>query len=351
MSRLPQLPDGFQDIDFNDAAHHAKDNRECIRLLGLAFLQQCHTVSEVANLLSVSNDSVHGWLRRFKTGGISAMQDKGGRGRKPVIPEDSHSTFKEAVLQLQEQKRGGRIVGRDVLAMLDHDFQTQCNLRTVYKLMHRVKLSWISGRSKHPKQNLDEQEAFKKNFAQEVKTVLPSSANHKAIDVWFQDEARFGQQNSISRVWAPTGSRPGLIRQQQYEYAYLFGAVCPEQDKAIGLVLPNANSKGLSLHLDEIAQATETGHHAVVILDRAGFHMAESLPRYENLSLLRLPPCAPELNSSEALWEWMREHDLSNMAFDSYEDIVDTCCDAWNKLRNEAGRLRSLCSRRWAVIP
>ena len=162
MSRLPQLPDGFQDINFNDAARHAKDNRECIRLLGLAFLQQGHTVSEVANLLSVSNDSVHGWLRCFKAGGLSALQDHGGRGRKPVIPEECHSSFKKAVLQLQEQKRGGRIVGRDVLEMLNSDYQTQCNLRTVYKLMHRVKLSWISGRSKHPKQDLDEQEAFKK---------------------------------------------------------------------------------------------------------------------------------------------------------------------------------------------
>ena len=85
-------------------------------------------------------------------------------------------------------------------------------------------------------------------------------------------------------------------------------------------------------------------------MDRAGYHMAEDLPKYENLSLLKLPPCAPELNSSEELWEWLREHDLSNMAFDGYDDIVDCCCEAWNKLRNEPGRLRSLCYRKWAVI-
>ena len=182
-------------------------------------------------------------------------------------------------------------------------------------------------------------------------SVLPPKSQQKIIDVWFQDEARFGQQNSISRVWAPTGSRPGLIRQQQFEYAYMFGAVCPQQDKAIGLVLPNANAKGLVLHLDEISKATQDGHHAVVVLDRAGYHMAQDLPEYGNLNLLRLPPCAPELNSSERLWEWMREHDLSNKAFDSYEHIVDCCCEAWNNLCGEAGRLTSLCSRKWAVMP
>lgn len=181
-------------------------------------------------------------------------------------------------------------------------------------------------------------------------TVVPSEAQRQVIDIWFQDEARFGQQNTISRVWAPTGSRPGLIRQRQFEYAYVFGAVCPQQDKAIGLVLPHANAKGLALHLEQISIATQDGHHAVVVLDRAGFHMAQDIPTYENVTLLRLPACAPELNSSERLWEWMREHELSNKAFEGYEDIVDCCCNAWNKLCSEAGRLFSLCSRQWALM-
>ncbi len=162
MSRGPQLPEGFKEADFQFAARHAQDNRECIRLLGLAFLQQGLSVSEAAALLSVTNDSVHDWLHRFKEGGLPAMKDQGGRGRKPIIPEASHAAFKDAVLHMQEEKDGGRIVGRDVLKMLERDFQQQCDLRTVYKLLHRVKLSWISGRSRHPKQDLEEQEAFKK---------------------------------------------------------------------------------------------------------------------------------------------------------------------------------------------
>lgn len=162
MSRRPQLPKGFENIDFQFAARHADDNRECIRLLGLAFIQQGHSVSETAKLLDVTRDAVHDWLHRFKAGGLAGMKDQGGRGRKPVIPEASHAEFKEAVLQMQEDKQGGRIVGRDVHQLLESDFQAKCELRTVYTLLHRVDLSWISGRSKHPKQNLEEQESFKK---------------------------------------------------------------------------------------------------------------------------------------------------------------------------------------------
>jgi hypothetical protein len=46
------------------------------------------------------------------------------------------------------------------------------------------------------------------------------------VDVWFQDEARFGQQNTTTRIWAEKGTRPRVVQQQQFTYAYLFGAVC-----------------------------------------------------------------------------------------------------------------------------
>lgn len=171
------------------------------------------------------------------------------------------------------------------------------------------------------------------------------------MDIWFQDEARFGQRNTISRVWAEKGSRPGLIRQQQYEYAYVFGAVCPALDKGIALVLPRANSECLALHLNEVDKATKEGHHAIVLMDNAGFHISKELPEYDNLSIVYLPPYSPELNAAERLWEWMREHDLSNRCFACYEDIVEACSNAWNKLCEETGRIASLCSKKWAIIP
>ena len=61
------------------------------------------------------------------------------------------------------------------------------------------------------------------------------------VEIWFQDEARFGQQGSLSRLWALKGTRPRAVRQQQFKYTYLFGAVCPATGNAVGLLLPYAN--------------------------------------------------------------------------------------------------------------
>ena len=41
-----------------------------------------------------------------------------------------------------------------------------------------------------------------------------------------QDESRVGQQGSLTRIWAPTGTRPRKVKQQQFISAYIYGAAC-----------------------------------------------------------------------------------------------------------------------------
>lgn len=73
--------------------------------------------------------------------------------------------------------------------------------------------------------------------------VVPDNLGLEAVEVWFQDEARVGQRGTVTRMWAPKGSRPRVIRQPQFEAACVFGAVCPTQGKAMALVMPKANSE------------------------------------------------------------------------------------------------------------
>jgi hypothetical protein len=77
-----------------------------------------------------------------------------------------------------------------------------------------------------------------KNFAATVAAALPGHAQSKPIEIWFQDEARIGQQGTLTRVWARRGSRPRAPRDRRYDWAYLFGAACPERSVAAALVMP-----------------------------------------------------------------------------------------------------------------
>jgi hypothetical protein len=140
-----------------------------------------------------------------------------------------------------------------------------------------------------------------------VTAILPEGVTMKNVEIWFQDEARVGQRGTVTRIWAGRGSRPRVIRQQQFEYAYIFGAVCPMKDQAVGLVLPTIGTFCMQKHLDEIGKHIEPGNHGVVIFDQAAWHTTKKLKLPENISLLPLPPASPELNPTEQVWQVLRD--------------------------------------------
>lgn len=179
---------------------------------------------------------------------------------------------------------------------------------------------------------------------------MPDGVGLEAVEVWFQDEARVGQRGTLTRMWAPKGSRPRVIRQQQFEAAYVFGAVCPADGKAAALVMPKANSEGMQHHLDLIAGAVTSGKHAVLVVDRAAWHVTEKLLIPNNLSILPLPPYSPELNPVEQIWQQLRQSDWANRCFKNYDEIIDVCCQAWNTFASQPDIVRKLCSRKWALL-
>jgi putative transposase len=181
-----------------------------------------------------------------------------------------------------------------------------------------------------------------------VEETAAKEAPGKPIEIWFQDEARVGQKNKITRRWAKRGTRPSAPRDQRTASAYIFGAICPAEGKGAGLVLPSCDSEAMALHLEEISITVAPGAHAILLLDQAGWHVSKKLPIPDNITLLPFPPKSPELNPVENIWQFMRDNWLSNRIFKSHEDILDHCCFAWNKLIDMPWKIMSIGIRDWA---
>ena len=99
--------------------------------------------------------------------------------------------------------------------------------------------------------------------------------------------------------------------------------------------------------LDQLSEQVATGAHALLVMDRAGWHCANDLVIPENLTPIFLPPYSPELNAIERLWLYLKERFLSHRLWDDYDAIVDSVCRAWQRATGEAGRIKSLCSMEW----
>ena len=105
-----------------------------------------------------------------------------------------------------------------------------------------------------------------------------------------------------------------------------------------------------SVFVTSFSKAVAPGAHALLVLDGAGCHIAKDLNVPDNITLLPLPPYAPELNPIENVWQYLRANKLAITVFDSYAEIVDKCCDAWNFFANDPGLVASITSRSWATV-
>jgi hypothetical protein len=208
----------------------------------------------------------------------------------------------------------------------------------------------ISGRPLHPKSDLAAQEGFKESFAAQACAAISPVSAGRPVEIWFQDEARVGQQGTVARLWAKRGTRPRLKRDRRFTWAYLFGAICPARGTGAAVVMPSVDVEAMNTHLAEISQRVSVGAIALLVLDAAGWHKSSRLVIPDNIVLLSLPPYAPELNPTENVWEYLRDNILSMRIWNTYEAIVDTCCQAWNFLMATPEVITSIGSRDWACV-
>ena len=159
---------------------------------------------------------------------------------------------------------------------------------------------------------------------------------------------RNSQKNKITRRWAKRGSHPSAPKDQRTKWAYIFGAICPAKGKGAGLVMPYADTHAMNEHLKLISTEVDPGAHAVVLLDQAGWHTTPKLNVPGSITLMKLPPRAPELNPVENMWQFIRDNWLSNRVFKTYGDILAHCCEAWNKLTERPWHIRTIGMRQWA---
>ena len=114
--------------------------------------------------------------------------------------------------------------------------------------------------------------------------------------------------------------------------------------------MPFADIEAMQAHLDEIGRTVAKGAHAVLLLDRAGWHTTGRLSVPRNITLILLPSRAPELNPVENVWQYMRANWLSNTVFETYDDIIEAACQAWNRLTALPAVITSIGMRDWAHV-
>jgi putative transposase len=164
----------------------------------------------------------------------------------------------------------------------------------------------------------------------------------------FQDEGRFGLLGTPRRCWAPGGSRPIVGARLERQYLYAFSAVSPHDGVLDSLVLPWVDADIMSLFLTEVARR-HADEFIVMVMDRAGWHIAGRLTVPTNMRLLFLPPYSPELNPAEHLWRALREDCFANHVFVDLNAVEGALTSGLVALESDPERTRSMTGFTWVT--
>lgn len=154
-----------------------------------------------------------------------------------------------------------------------------------------------------------------------IKETKFQSGSFSSINVYFQDESRFGLLTIQRRILTVKGVKPLMPYQHKFKNFYLFGAYSPITGTHFTLELPKCNTDCFQIYLDEFSKQS-ADEFKILILDNGAFHKSVELIVPYNIELLFIPPYSPELNPAEKIWDHFKD-DIAAEVFKTLDDLSD----------------------------
>jgi transposase len=336
------------------AARLEKAGKVVLRLLGIAHILDGRGREESAALVGLPPRNLARAVARYNAEGIAGLKDRTSPGRPSKLSAEQSAELKQIVLAGPEDRENGypEFKVRHVVDVIEKKWGIRMSAEAVRTKLHSLKLEKLVCRPVHHKTDPVAQAEFKTTFPARLAKIAKDHPEANKLEVWVQDEARIGQKGKVVRRWAEKGSSPRAVVHGGFKSAWLFGAFCPERDTGAAVVVEAVSTEAMSAHLAVLSQAVPPKVHAVVLIDGAGFHAkAKDLVVPSNMTLVDIPSYSPELNPAERVWEFLKGGVLAHRLYRTVDEIIDKISWAWQSLINEPGRIRSLCSYSWLMVP
>jgi transposase len=147
------------------------------------------------------------------------------------------------------------------------------------------------------------------------------------VVVFFEDEARFGRISREMACWVRADMVPSVAKQLIREYIYAYAALSPQTGDCFSMISPCCNTEAMNQFLQQLSNQY-CNYRIILILDKAGWHISQTLKIADNIKLMHLNPYSPEQNPVELLWRETRRKYFDNIIFNSLDDVENTLAKA-----------------------
>lgn len=154
----------YKHVNFIKMAKKEPSKRVHERLLGLHHLCNGKNRHEAAAVIGRSDEWLRKWILRYHNGGYDSLIAKKSPGQKTYLTPEEEDELISEILKVQDSRDGGRLIGSEIADLIQKKFNVIYKGTSVYDLLERLGLTWVSSRSRHPKSDEKKQKAFKKTF-------------------------------------------------------------------------------------------------------------------------------------------------------------------------------------------
>ncbi len=233
--------------------------------------------------------------------------------------------------------------GKDFLRFLAAQIGKLLLLATIYNFLHRLNYSYRCPRPRHDQADPIKQQAFLTSLPAQLQEIAAAYPG-KRLRAYFQDEARMGQQVTMTRMGAKTGSRPTAVRQTAYKYVWVIAAVCPVTSQSTGLIAPRLNMGYINTFLEKLSKDLAMDEYSLMLWDGAGFHRGKALFIRPNITPIQLTAYSPELNPIENPSHYLKCHHSFNHAYRDADELEEVVIHFWQTSVMNNELIKSFCS-------
>nr|WP_221284512.1 IS630 family transposase [Deinococcus humi] len=301
------------------------------RLAATPWLQQGTWLQQdIAQHFGVSVHTVSNWKKRLKrTGSLQATVTTGRPSRLTATQlEQVRTLLREGALQhgfpdaTWTTRRVTDLIGRhlDVWYHRDH----------VRRILRQLGFTPQMPDGRAAERHELRIASWKEQVAPELEKKVAEGAT-----LVYLDEVGFSLKGVRRRTWATRGVTPLVTLPANWEKLSTIGAITSDgrffQHTTSGAI-SSGDVIGFFRHLLRHVQG-----ELVVVLDNAGIHRAKATQAFvelhERLSLVFLPPYAPELNPIELVWAYVKRNVLGNFCARSVAMLKAKLMVAWQRIR------------------
>jgi transposase len=339
LSRYHLTDKELDDLAFEH--RHTSDKRYADRVKTVYLLGKGWSVTKIAEALLIDRETVRNHFKRYRKGGLSALQKHEAGGSDAALNEEQRQALDQ---HLREHLY---LTAKEIAHYVEQTWQVAYSESGMTQLLHRLGYVYKKPKLIPGKADADRQRAFIEQY-QALKA-------EKAPDdpIYFMD-ATHPHHNPIAGYgWIKRGKAHEIRSNTGRQRLNINGAIDCISLHPIVRYDDTINAQSVVELLKQIEQQHPRASLIHIICDNARYYRSQVVTDYlrnSKIELIFLPPYAPNLNLIERYWRLFKKEILYGQYYETFALFKQACDDFFATPERHREKLRSLLTDNFQII-